>query len=78
MGYEEEGLVKPLAIIVPRDGAKAGDELGSELKEHVKKRLAPFKYPRKVVFRSEALPKNDRGKTDRKALKEALGRGEII
>jgi benzoate-CoA ligase family protein len=78
LGYEEEGLVKALAVVVLRDSGRAGEELGRELQDHVKKRLAPFKYPRKVVFRSEPLPKNDRGKTDRKALKEALGRGEII
>jgi benzoate-CoA ligase family protein len=77
LGFEEDGLVKPLALVVPRAGARADDTLGEELKEHVKKRLLPYKYPRKVVFRTEPLPKNDRGKTDRKALKDALARGEI-
>ena len=48
-----------------------------QLQEHVKKKLLPYKYPRKVVFRSESLPKNDRGKVDRKSLKEALAKGEI-
>lgn len=77
LGYEEDGLVKPLALVVPRDGVATSDKLGTELQEHVKKRLLPYKYPRKVVFRREPLPKNDRGKTDRKSLKDALARGEI-
>jgi acyl-coenzyme A synthetase/AMP-(fatty) acid ligase len=37
------------------------------LKQFVKIRLAPYKYPREVEFRTE-LPKNDRGKIDRRAL----------
>jgi acyl-coenzyme A synthetase/AMP-(fatty) acid ligase len=78
LGYEEEGLVKPLAVVVPRTGVAATDGLGEDLKEHVKKKLPPYKYPRRVVFRKEPLPKNDRGKTDRKSLKEALARGELL
>ena len=77
LGYEEEGLVKPLALVVPRSGVTATDKLATELQEHVKKKLLPYKYPRKVVFRAEPLPKNDRGKTDRKSLKDALARGDI-
>jgi benzoate-CoA ligase family protein len=75
LGYEEAGLTKPLALVVPRGEPSPG--LDRELQEHVKSRLLPYKYPRKVVFRKEALPKNDRGKVDRKVLKEALARGEI-
>lgn len=74
LGYDDEGLVKPLAVVVPRRGKEPS---ANELQEFVKKRLLPYKYPRKVVFRAEPLPKNDRGKTDRKSLKEALARGEL-
>lgn len=77
LGYEEDGLAKPLALVVPARGVEASPALAAELQEHVKKRLLPYKYPRKVVFRSEPLPKNDRGKVDRKTLKEALAKGEI-
>jgi benzoate-CoA ligase family protein len=77
LGYEEEGLVKPLAVVVPAPGTEPSPGLAVQLQEHVKTKLLPYKYPRKVVFRGEPLPKNDRGKTDRKALKEALARGEI-
>ena len=47
------------------------DETAAELKAHVKKKLAPYKYPRWFEWR-EALPKNDRGKVARKDLKREL------
>ena len=67
IGYKDrDGLVKPKAYVVPRDGD--GDlALARELQEFVKSRLAPFKYPRAVEFAS-VLPKNDRGKIDRRRL----------
>ncbi|MCZ6691948.1 MAG: benzoate-CoA ligase family protein [Planctomycetota bacterium] len=68
IGFEEEGLVKPKAFIVPAPGKEASDALAAELQEFVKKTIAPFKFPRKVEF-IEAIPRNDRGKIDRKSLK---------
>ncbi len=67
IGYKDrDGLVKPKAYVVPRDGD--GDStLARELQEFVKTRLAPFKYPRQVEF-APSLPKNDRGKIDRRRL----------
>ena len=44
------------------------EELARELQEFVKARLAQYKYPRRVEFTS-ALPRNDRGKIDRRSLK---------
>ncbi|MEX1024214.1 MAG: benzoate-CoA ligase family protein [Planctomycetota bacterium] len=64
---DENDLVKPLAFVVPRDGA-GSDELASELKAWAKQHLAPHKYPRWFEWR-EALPKNDRGKVARKELR---------
>jgi benzoate-CoA ligase family protein len=69
---DEHGLVKPKAFIVAAPGRDPTAELERELKEFVKERLAPYKYPRWVEFRDD-LPKNDRGKIDRKALKEGSG-----
>jgi acyl-coenzyme A synthetase/AMP-(fatty) acid ligase len=67
IGYKDpDGLVKPKAYVVTRD--RSGDDaLARELQEFVKARLAPFKYPRVVEFAS-SLPKNDRGKIDRRRL----------
>jgi benzoate-CoA ligase family protein len=63
-----DGLVKPKAFVVPREGFAAEDALAASLKEFVKSRLAPYKYPRRIEF-VPSLPKNDRGKIDRRKLK---------
>ena len=68
IGVEEEGLTKPKAFIVLRGGATASEKLAEELKEFVKERLLPHKYPRLVEFVTD-VPKNDRGKVDRKSLR---------
>ena len=82
IGAEEEGLVKPKAYIVLRDDKRAlaatveGQRaLAAELKEHVKERLSKHKYPRWVVF-TDDVPKNDRGKVDKKTLKAREASGE--
>lgn len=68
IGYKSpDGLTKPKAFIVLREGS-GSDQLAGELQQFVKQRLAPFKYPRIVEFAS-ALPKNDRGKIERRKLK---------
>jgi benzoate-CoA ligase len=64
-----DGLVKPKAFVVLREGRAPSEELAREIKEFVKSRLALYKYPRWVEFVA-ALPKNDRGKIDRKLLKK--------
>jgi benzoate-CoA ligase len=61
-------LVKPKAFVVAREGFDGNDELAAALKEFVKSHLAIYKYPRWIEFVA-ALPKNDRGKIDRKQLK---------
>jgi benzoate-CoA ligase family protein len=62
-------LVKPKAFVVLREGREPSEELARSIKEFVKSRLALYKYPRWVEF-APSLPKNDRGKIDRKKLKE--------
>jgi benzoate-CoA ligase len=68
---DEEKLVKPFAFVVLRPGHTGDEKMSSDLKAHVKNRLAPYKYPRWFEWR-DALPKNDRGKTARKVLKQEL------
>jgi benzoate-CoA ligase family protein len=78
---EDEGLTKPKAFVVVRPEARprladaAGrDALAAELQAHVQGRLSRHKYPRWVVFVDE-LPRNDRGKVDKKRLRsEEAGR----
>jgi len=78
---DEDGLQKPKAFVVLREGITMQDDgerdaLCRELQEHVKSRLSKHKYPRWVLFLDD-LPRNDRGKIDRKSLIEANGRGEL-
>ena len=78
---EDAGLTKPKAVVVLRPEARvarAGDHaaLADELKAHVQARLSKHKYPRWVVFVDD-LPKNDRGKIDKKLLLERERRGEL-
>ncbi|HKG58227.1 MAG TPA: benzoate-CoA ligase family protein [Pyrinomonadaceae bacterium] len=68
VGHESEGLVKPKAFVVVREGFTAADQLAEEIKQFVKDHIAIYKYPRWVEF-VDSLPKNDRGKIDRKKLK---------
>jgi benzoate-CoA ligase family protein len=71
IGYDPgDGLVKPKAFVVLRHGHQGDERLTEAIKEFVKSRLALYKYPRWVQF-VESLPKNDRGKIDRKQLKES-------
>ena len=75
VGCVDEGdLVKPLAFCVLNEGHAGTDELAGELKSWLKTRLAPHKYPRWFVWRTE-LPRNDRGKVARKVLKEECAAG---
>ena len=68
VGHEAAGLVKPKAFVVLREGFYRGDALAEEIKQFVKTNIAVYKYPRWIEF-VDSLPKNDRGKIDRKALK---------
>jgi benzoate-CoA ligase len=65
VGREDpEGLVKPQAFVVLKDGYTASPGLDAELKAFVKDRIAPYKYPRWIEFVSE-LPKTATGKIQR-------------
>ncbi len=64
---DENDLVKPVAYVVVADGADAGPSLVDALQAHAKASMAPYKYPRWVEF-VDSLPKNDRGKIDRRSV----------
>jgi 2-aminobenzoate-CoA ligase len=57
------------AFVVVGDGFEATGELATELQEHVKAAIAPYKYPRRIEFRSE-LPKTGTGKVQRFVLRQ--------
>jgi benzoate-CoA ligase len=64
---DADNLVKPIAFVVAAAGSEAGDRLATEIQDHARASMAPYKYPRWVRF-VDALPKNDRGKIDRKTI----------
>jgi benzoate-CoA ligase len=66
---DRDELVKPLAFVVLAAGHAPTAALEDELKGFVKQRLAPYKYPRWIVFVPE-LPKTATGKIQRFKLRE--------
>ncbi len=65
VGAEDENkLVKPKAYVVLKAGQSPGESLKQALQQHVKERLAPYKYPRWIEFIAE-LPKTATGKIQR-------------
>jgi 2-aminobenzoate-CoA ligase len=63
----ERGMIVQ-AHVVLNDPAAADDSMKKSLQDHVKARIAPYKYPRDVRF-VEALPKTQSGKIQRFLLK---------
>jgi benzoate-CoA ligase len=61
---DNEQLIKPAAYVVLKAGRLASPALAEELKQFVKARLAPFKYPRWISFLDE-LPRTATGKIQR-------------
>jgi benzoate-CoA ligase family protein len=66
---DSDGLTKPRAFVVLQAGQQPGPALADELKDFVKSRIAPFKYPRWIEFVAE-LPKTATGKTQRFRLRQ--------
>jgi 2-aminobenzoate-CoA ligase len=64
---EERGHVVK-AFVVTAPDATPGDALVAELQAHVKARIAPYKYPRRVEF-IDALPRTPTGKVQRTRLR---------
>jgi benzoate-CoA ligase len=67
---DDNGLIKPKAFIVLRADQAQTRELAAALQQHVKSRLAPYKYPRWIEFVPE-LPKTATGKIQRFKLRAA-------
>ena len=70
---DDDGLDKPHAVVVLRSGVLPGDAVASELRDFVKKSLAPYKCPRTIRFVDE-LPKTATGKVKRYVLREMAAR----
>ncbi len=51
------------------EGVERSDTTIAALQEHVKAAIAPYKYPRSIVF-TDALPKTQTGKIQRFRLRQ--------
>jgi benzoate-CoA ligase len=72
IGREDgDGLTKPMAFIVLKDGNAPNETLADELKQYVKATLLPHKYPRWIEFVKE-LPMTATGKIQRYKLREQM------
>ena len=65
---DESRLIKPKAFVVTKPAVGVSAALAETLKQHVKDRLAPYKYPRWIEFVPE-LPKTATGKIQRYKLR---------
>jgi benzoate-CoA ligase len=61
---DEQKLIKPKAFVVLKPGQSSSESLKTALQQHVKDKLAPYKYPRWIEFLPE-LPKTATGKIQR-------------
>ena len=66
---DADGLTRTKAYVVLKPGQAADAALEQTLKDFVKDRLAPYKYPRQIEFIAE-LPKTATGKIQRFRLRE--------
>jgi benzoate-CoA ligase family protein len=70
---DHDGLLKPHAFVVLKNGRPGTPELAAELQQFVRSRLAEYKRPRWVEFIDE-LPKTATGKVQRYKLRERAAR----
>lgn len=59
------------AFVVLREGVEGDEAKAREIQDHVKRTIAPYKYPREVRFRT-SLPRNASGKLQRFALRKIV------
>ncbi|MBB3919506.1 benzoate-CoA ligase family protein [Rhizobium fabae] len=60
---EERGYIVKAHVVV-KQGFEPDDDLAKRLQDHVKAVIAPYKYPRSIVFQT-SLPKTETGKIQR-------------
>ncbi|MDD3653388.1 MAG: benzoate-CoA ligase family protein [Desulfotomaculaceae bacterium] len=66
---DDDGLIKPKAFVVFKEGVTVNDELINEVKLFVKKTIAPYKFPR-WIEQVDELPKTATGKIQRFILRQ--------
>jgi benzoate-CoA ligase family protein len=71
---DQDGLIKPVAHVVPCPGVGAGSTLVAELQQFARQRLAEYKRPRWIEF-VDALPLTATGKVQRFKLRTRASAG---
>lgn len=75
VGMPDDGRGQIVAAYVVLRAGFAGDEaMRIALQEHVKQQIAPYKYPRRIIF-LDALPRTETGKLQRFRLRELAASG---
>jgi 2-aminobenzoate-CoA ligase len=72
---EARGMIVK-AYVVLAAGIDGDDALRNELQDHVKREIAPYKYPRAIEFVAQ-LPKTETGKLKRFALRQ-MAQGDVV
>jgi 2-aminobenzoate-CoA ligase len=72
---EARGMIVK-AYVVLAAGIDGDDALTIELQDHVKREIAPYKYPRAIEFVTQ-LPKTETGKLKRFALRQ-MAQGGVV
>lgn len=67
---QDRGMIVEAHVVLVA-GSDPCDAMAKLLQEHVKAVIAPYKYPRSVIF-TDTLPKTESGKIQRFRLKQAL------
>jgi len=82
IGAEQDGLMRLKAFVIPREHAaqrvvneESKDGFRTDIKSYLRESLAFHKCPEWLIFVDD-LPRNDRGKVDKKSLTEAEARGD--
>jgi 2-aminobenzoate-CoA ligase len=70
---EARGMIVK-AYVVLASGVTADPALATDLQDHVKRAIAPYKYPRAIEFVAQ-LPKTETGKLKRFALRQMAQAG---
>jgi 2-aminobenzoate-CoA ligase len=60
---EERGTIVKAFVVLKKEFS-SGPEMTTTLQEHVKKAIAPYKYPRAIEF-VDVLPRTETGKLQR-------------
>jgi benzoate-CoA ligase len=74
---DEDGLIRPKAFVVLKPSGRPSEAMALALREHCRKQLPSFKYPRWIEFRSE-LPKTATGKIQRFKLRAEAARDDRL